>query len=245
MFTLFMRRVAVLFAAAFVFVSTASHATPAEAAIPQQIGTPQSGPVQANVTGGDIALVSYFENLPLFLGADKVSTVHFGGGGSHDGCTVGYGVNLSWRSPAQIREMFTPVVGKVRAAQFVRFSGLYGHRAQRACPAHGKKLPYLTSAEASKVLGQLLAERKAAVIARARKFGALDNTNAGMMSVMLSLDWQSPTCSSQATKVWELMDREHFTEVARKMIPDCRTVAHQRRAVEKSYFLVAAANINQ
>ena len=210
--------------------------------VPMRVLAPSDHKIVEHATAEDISIIGYFENKPLFLGNARLSFPHYGGG-RNDGCTIGYGINLAWRSNADIIATLAPVIGKERAKNFLVYAGKFGNAARKLCGKqvkHTAETPHLTAAEAWKILGHEVDKRKKKVIARAKVFKALDDMNGSMLAIMVSLDYQSPSCSSQAKTTWQKIARGQLTGALKEIRYDCYTVAKARRKFEATYFHNAA-----
>lgn len=198
-------------------------------------------PIVNTVTGQEKRLVAYFENYALYTGQDSYSLPHYDRGG-RGGCAIGYGIRLSWRTPEQAYTFLRKALSPAKARALSQYAGVSGRAAVHKCGVRYRSpnAPRLTAQEAWNLLSLDLAQRKAYVLARARQFGALDNMNAGMMAVMVALDYQNPSCSRNATTTWQAISNGNYPDIYQHEIFTCRTSADSRRQIESTYFRLSA-----
>ena len=249
------RIMAVAIAAAFLFLlPTAADAAPR---------TPGNGPVVTDrVTDEELYVIASWENGPLLTGRRTVDELQYPlevnaqdctDRGCTNGCTIGYGYNLGAHSVSDVvRDFQDAGMSRARAMEFARFASVTGIDAVAMCGqniANRDRLPTMTADESWELLRVMAKTHKDNVVRRARAEGLLNHFNSGQFAIMVALDYQNPTLSSQATYVWRQLRRGDTTAVlynirnqmGTRFAPGLQT----RRNWEASYFAWATRRQRQ
>ena len=201
--------------------------------------TPKANEPTTHVTDEEMRLIAAFENLPLYVAYvqgqyDTSHPVHYGRG-RVDGCIVGFGYSLWQRKKDDVLHTLKQVMPEKKARKFLRFVGLGGEVAKKACPDHKAGLPQFTAKESWDLLRLEVQHRKARVIRKAEEEGVYDKLVSGVLAVLVALDYQTPKCVTRAERLWERLANDNFAKAAEN-IAKCRTPAKSRREAETKYF---------
>ena len=183
--------------------------------------------VSTTVTDHELELTARYEDLPLFLGQQQVSVLHYPGNASHaaacsvrgcgNGCTIGFGYNIGPRTASRVKAELTPIIGAAQAAVFARYAGLTGQAAFDVCNSRVSDLPTLSRGDALRLLQYTVASHKQQVLNRINSEGLRGVLNPKQVAVLVALDYQNPRLSSRATQLWRHLHAGEFEQIAQNI----------------------------
>lgn len=224
---------------------------PAAAATPRVPGN--NAVVTDRVTDEELYVIASWENGPLMNGTSTIDELQYPletnaqdctDRGCENGCTIGYGYNLGAHPADKVIADFRAAgMSEETARLFTPYAEVTGIDAVALCgrdAPNRDQLPTMTSAQAWELLRVMAAEHKANVVRRAQAEGLLPYFNSGQFAVLVALDYQNPTLSSEATYVWRQLGRGDMNAVlynirnqmGTRFAPGLQT----RRNWEASYF---------
>ena len=180
--------------------------------------------VSTTITPQELELTARYEDLPLFLGKEQVSILHYPGNASHaaacsargcgNGCTIGFGYNIGPRKAAKVLTELTPIVGRAQAEVFAQYAGLTGQAAFDVCHKGVKDLPVMSRGDALRLLQYTMSGHKTQVLERIASEGLRGVLNPQQIAVLVALDYQNPQLSSRARMLWQHIHAGEFEQVA-------------------------------